>query len=388
MKRTGQDVTTSEIQALKDSEAKLAAILSGTLDAIISVDEEQRIRLFNRGAERVFGYAPDEVLGEPLDVLIPDGFREAHRRYVGEFGASSDAARRMGERGEIIGRRKDGDLFPAEASISKATLDEGTVYTVVLRDITERRELERERARLAEAQRQARLEAEAATRARDEMLRVVSHDLRNPLTGILMGLKMLRFELDPDHPGLEILEGIELAAERQQRLIRDLSDVASIEAGRLSVERRPHGLASLLRAAVRPFEPVARAGGVELEWTDDEGLPVVSVDRDRIVQALSNLLDNAIKLTPAGGTVRVKADVEPERVRVRVIDTGPGIPEGERDLVFERFWRGERSGDRAGTGLGLAIARGIVESHGGEIGVESTVGAGSDFRFTIPRDDA
>lgn len=387
MRPMGQDVTTSELQALKDSEAKLAAILSGTLDAIVSIDETQTIRLFNRGAERIFGYGPDEVLGEPLDMLIPDGFREAHRRYVGEFGASADAARRMGERGEIVGRRKDGDLFPAEASISKVTLDAGTVYTVVLRDITQRRELERERARLAEMQRQARLEAEAATRARDEMLRVVSHDLRNPLTGVLMGSKMLRHELDADHPGLEILDGIESAANRQERLIRDLSDVASIEAGRLSVVRRPHGLTSLLRAAVQPFEPVARAGGIELEWTDDDGLPVVSVDRDRFVQALSNLLDNAIKLTPAGGTVRVQAEAAPEHVQVTVVDTGPGIPEGERGLVFERFWRGERSGDRAGTGLGLAIARGIVESHGGEIGVESEIGVGSAFRFTIPRDD-
>jgi PAS domain S-box-containing protein len=387
MARTGHDATTSEIQALKDSEAKLAAILSGTLDAIVSIDEAQNIRLFNRGAERIFGYALAEVLGEPLDTLIPDGFREAHRGYVAAFGESGDTARRMGERGEIVGRRKDGDLFPAEASISKVTLDEGTVYTVVLRDISERRELERERARLAETQRQARLEAEAATRARDEMLRVVSHDLRNPLTAVMMGLRMLRFELDADHPGLEILEGIELAAERQERLIRDLSDVASIEAGRLSVKRRPHGLSSLLRAAVRPFESVARVGGVELEWTDADGLPVVSVDRDRIVQALSNLLDNAIKLTPAGGTVRVEANADPEHVQVTVVDTGPGIPEDERDHVFERFWRGARSA-RAGTGLGLAIARGIVESHGGEIWVESEFGAGSAFYFTIPLEGA
>jgi signal transduction histidine kinase len=198
---------------------------------------------------------------------------------------------------------------------------------------------------------------------------------------------MLRFELDADHPGLEILEGIELAAERQERLIRDLSDVASIEAGRLSVKRRPHGLSSLLRAAVRPFESVARVGGVELEWTDADGLPVVSVDRDRIVQALSNLLDNAIKLTPAGGTVRVEANADPEHVQVTVVDTGPGIPEDERDHVFERFWRGARSA-RAGTGLGLAIARGIVESHGGEIWVESEFGAGSAFYFTIPLEGA
>lgn len=374
-------------ESLRASEAKLSAILEGTLDAIVTVDHEQRIVLFNRGAERVFGYTPDEVLGERLEVLVPDRFREAHRGYVTQFGRSPEAARRMGERGEIVGRRKGGELFPAEASISKARVDDGLIYTVVLRDITERRALERERARLAGAEHTARLEAEAATRARDEMLRVVSHDLRNPLTGVLMGSKMLRFQLEPDHPGHEILEGIELAAERQGRLIRDLTDVVSIEAGRLSIERRPHRVAPLLRAAVRPFEQVARAQQISLDWEDDEGLPAVSVDRDRIIQVLSNLLDNALRVTPPGGRIRVDAAAHGDRMRIVVRDTGPGIPEDEQELVFERFWRGSAGGGRAGSGLGLAIARGLVESHGGEIGVDSEPGAGSSFHFSLPLGD-
>lgn len=375
-------------ESLRGSEAKLSAIVEGTLDAIVAVDHEQRIILFNQGAERVFGYTPDEVLGERLDVLVPDSFRKAHRGYVTQFGRSPDVARGMSERGEIVGRRKGGELFPAEASISKSRVDDGLVYTVVLRDITERRELERERARLADAEHAARLEAEAAARARDEMLRVVSHDLRNPLTGVLMGLKMLRFQLEPEHPGHEILEGIELAAERQGRLIRDLTDVVSIEAGQLSIERRPHRVAALLRAAVRSFEQVARAREIGLEWNVDDGLPAVSVDRDRIIQALSSLLDNALRVTPPGGRVRVEALLDDDRLRLVVRDTGPGIPEDERDLVFERFWRGSASGGSAGSGLGLAIARGIIESHGGEIGVDSEPGAGSSFHVLLPLDDA
>lgn len=374
-------------ESLRDSEAKLSAIVEGTLDAIVAVDHQQRIILFNQGAERVFDYTPDEVLGERLDVLVPDSFREAHRGYVTKFGRSPEVARRMGERGEIVGRRKGGELFPAEASISKASVDDRLVYTVVLRDITERRKLERERARLADAEHTARLEAEAATRARDEMLRVVSHDLRNPLTGVVMGLKMLRFQLEPDHSGHEILEGIELAAERQGRLIRDLTDVVSIEAGRLSIERRPRHVAALLRAAIRPFEQVARARQITLEREVDEGLPPVSVDRDRIIQVLSNLLDNALRVSPPGGRVRVEAAAHGDRLRIIVRDTGPGIPEDERELVFERFWRGSAGGGSAGSGLGLAIARGIVESHGGEIGVDSEPGAGSTFHFSLPLAD-
>jgi PAS domain S-box-containing protein len=381
----GRDITAlyEAREAMRGSEARISAILSGTLDAIVSVDVDQRIRLFNQGAEGIFGYTAQEVLGEPLDILIPHHLRSAHRGYVKEFRDAPGLARPMGDRGEIVGLRKDGELFPAEASISKATVDGDLLYTVVLRDITERREMERERERLAGAQRQARLDAEAATRARDEMLRVVSHDLRNPVTGVLMGLKMLRFELGSDHPGLEILEGIELAAERQRRLIRDLSDVASIEAGRLSVERHPHKVTALLRAAVRPFESTARVQKITLECVDDEDLPLVSVDRDRIVQVMSNLLDNALNVTPPGGRVRVEAMADEERVRIVVRDTGPGIAEAERDLVFERFWRGS-TGGRPGTGLGLAIARGIVESHGGEIGVDSQLGSGSSFHFTLP----
>lgn len=371
-------------EALRGSKARLAAIVRGTLDGIVSIDDEQRIRLFNQGAEQIFGYDSDEVLGQPLDVLIPESFRAAHQRYVRAFGESPEVARHMGERGEIVGQRKNGELFPAEASIAEVTVGGGTIYTVVLRDITERREMERERARLAEAQRKARLDAEAATRARDEMLRVVSHDLRNPLTGILMGVRMLRLELESEHPGLEILEGIELAAERQDRLIRDLSDVASIEAGHLSIERRPHDLAALLRAAIRPFESVAWSREIDLVWEDPGDLPPVSVDRDRIVQVLSNLLDNALNVTPPGGHVRIGATTAGEHARVVVRDTGRGVPEAERELVFERFWRGAETKNGAGSGLGLAIARGIVESHGGEIGVDSEPGRGSSFHFTLP----
>ena len=382
----GRDVTRLHRarEALRNSEATLSAILSGTLDAIVTIDEDQRIQLFNQGAERVFGYEEAEVLGEKLDVLIPEHFRADHREVVRRFGAGPDTARTMGQRGEIVGRRKDGELFPAEASISRATVDDGRVYTVVLRDTTDRKKAEREQARLAEAEREARLVAEAATRARDEMLRVVSHDLRNPVTGVLMGAKLLRYQLGSDHPGLDVIEGIELAAERQRRLIRDLTDVANIEAGRLSVEPQPQQVATLVRSAVRPLEPVARARDIRLEWESLEGVPPVSADRDRIVQVLSNLLDNAIEATKPGGRVEVAASRAGDRVRIEVRDTGKGLSKEEQDRVFERFWRGSTAGARPGTGLGLAIARGIVESHGGEIGVQSELGAGSVFHFTLP----
>lgn len=373
-------------EALRFSRARLSAILSGALDAIISIDEEQRIRLFNEGAERIFGYSRDDVQGEPLDILVPELFREIHREHVTDFGKSPVAARLMGERGEIMGRRKDGELFPAEASIGKVEVRGRRVYTAVLRDISERKEAERERASLLEREQESRRKAEAAMRARDEMLRVVSHDLKNPVTGILMGTKMLRLSLASEPELEELLAGIELAAERQSRLIQDLRDVGAIEAGRLSVEPCPHQVAALLGEAARSFEPVAAEKGVDLRWEVAENLPAVLADRDRIVQVLSNLLDNALKFTPAGGSVLVEAALAEGEVEIAVRDTGPGIPEDERDLVFERFWRGAgwRDSGQLGTGLGLAIVRGIVESHGGQVGAESQPGRGSVFRFTLP----
>lgn len=382
----GRDITELHHarEELRRSEARLSAILTGVLDGIVSVDQDQRIELFNRGAELIFGYQADEVLGEPLTTLIPENFRASHNDHVRRFAEGPDRARLMGRRGEIQGRRKNGELFPAEASIARSAPGGQQIYTAVLRDITRRREAEEERERLALREREARQAAEAATRARDDMLRVVSHDLRNPVTGVLMGTRMLRRQLDEGDPALEILEGIELAGERQRRLIRDLSDVASIETGRLSIERRPHEVAALVRGAVRGLETMAEQRALTLDWKAVGDLPPVLADRDRVVQVLVNLLDNALAATPEGGRVWIEAAAGDGQVELAVHDTGPGIAPEDQARVFDRFWRGEQASRRGGSGLGLAIARGIVEGHGGEICVESAPGRGATFRFTLP----
>lgn len=383
----GRDITELHRarERLRRSEARLSAILTGVLDAVVSVDEDQRIELFNRGAEKIFGYAADEVLGEPLTMLIPENFRASHNEHVRQFAEGPENARLMGQRGEIRGRRKGGESFPAEASIARSAPGDHEIYTAVLRDISRRKEAEAELDRLMIKEREARRAAEAATRARDDMLRVVSHDLRNPVAGVLMGTRMLRRRLEEGDPGLEILAGIEIAAERQRRLIRDLSDVASIETGRLSIERRPHEVTALVRSGVRTFETMAERRGITLDWTAVEHLPPVLVDHDRIVQVLVNLLDNALAVTPEGGRVWMEAAAGEGHVELSVADTGPGIPVEDQERVFERFWRGEQATwSGGGSGLGLAIARGIVEGHGGRIHVESEPGRGATFRFTLP----
>lgn len=381
----GRDITELDRarMLLRRSEARLSAILSGVLDAVISIDGHENIELFNRGAEKMFGYDREEVLGEPLSILLPENFRAGHHEHIRRFAAGPDQARLMGDRGEVLGRRKDGELFPAEASIARSAPGGQQIFTAVLRDITRRKAAEAELDRLMDLEREARRSAEAATRGREHMLRVVSHDLRNPVSGVLMGTRMLRRRLEEGHPALDIVEGIEVAAERQLRLIRDLGDVASIEAGRLSVEPRPHEVAALVRNAVRGFETTAEQRGITFDWTRVEDLPPVLADHDRIVQVLANLFDNALAVTPEGGRVWIEASATDGMVELAVCDTGPGISPADQARVFDRFWRGE-GGRRGGSGLGLAIARGIVESHGGDIRVVSEFGRGAEFRFTLP----
>ena len=177
--------------------------------------------------------------------------------------------------------------------------------------------------------------------------------------------------------------GIRDAVTQMQRLRQDLLDVASIEAGRLSVEPEPHDPATLLAEAREMFGPVAAEHGVELVLRPAEPLPAVRVDRSRMLQVLGNLIGNAVKFTPREGRITLAAAVAADGVCLSVSDTGTGIPAEHLPHVFDRFWK-VREGNRHGAGLGLAIARGIVEAHGGEIRVESTPGVGTTFSLTLP----
>ncbi|MFN2565891.1 MAG: ATP-binding protein [Gemmatimonadaceae bacterium] len=226
--------------------------------------------------------------------------------------------------------------------------------------------------------------AEQATRARDEMLGVVAHDLRNPLNTIAMGANLLT-ELIPE-PQASLRKQAEVmrrAADRMNRLIQDLLDVRRIEAGRLAIEPRPQPAGALVDDAVEMLRPLASAGALALEADVRPDVPEVFADPPRVQQVLSNLVGNAIKFTPAGGRVLLGAEPMTDwEVRFCVADTGPGIAPEDLPHVFGQFWQARRT-DRRGIGLGLAIAKGIVEAHGGRIWVESQVGVGSNFYFTL-----
>ena len=251
----------------------------------------------------------------------------------------------------------------------------------LLRSAAERLASALERHRLWEAETAARATAQDAVRQRDEVLAIVAHDLRNPLNRILMATGILKEQLPPGAPGRP-LEIVQNAVRSMDRLIRDLLDVSRLEAGGLRLERTAVAVPALVAEVGEQFESLAQARGVRLTCSSEDPL-VVTADRARLVQALSNLLDNAVRLTPSGGTVAVGATRAREYAEFSVADSGPGIPPEQIPHLFDRFWQGTRE-RRGSAGLGLAIVKGVVESHKGRVFVESKVGEGTTFRFWIP----
>ncbi|HEX7489103.1 MAG TPA: HAMP domain-containing sensor histidine kinase, partial [Anaeromyxobacteraceae bacterium] len=227
--------------------------------------------------------------------------------------------------------------------------------------------------------------AQEATRVREEVLAIVSHDLKTPLGALHMGAQVVARLAPVGAQGEELRRAantVRRTAERMGRLIHDLVDVASMEAGRLSLSRARHDAATIAREVVEALSPLAVERAVELTFDADEPLPL-GADRDRLHQVLTNLISNALQVTPAGGKVKVASHREGSEVVFSVSDTGPGIPAEDLAHLFERWYRGRRA-PYPGSGLGLAIARAIVEGHGGRIWVESEEGAGSAFSFAIP----
>ncbi|HEX2076356.1 MAG TPA: GAF domain-containing protein [Longimicrobium sp.] len=245
-------------------------------------------------------------------------------------------------------------------------------------EVARRAAMAMENARLYEA-------ARRATRARDDMLGTVSHDLRNPVHTVFMSASFLLELLPEEERKAERTQAaiIKRAAERANRLIQDLLDIAHIESGRLSLDRQPVPAASIAHEAVEQAAMLASERGIFLQQGEMDRAAVVCADRDRMVQALGNLIGNALKFTPGGGRVTVSVRGEDGTVRFAVADTGPGIPAEQLPRLFDRFWQAKRS-DRRGVGLGLSIVKGIAEAHGGEVQVASEEGAGSTFTLVLP----
>jgi signal transduction histidine kinase/FixJ family two-component response regulator len=245
----------------------------------------------------------------------------------------------------------------------------------LLEDLAVRSALQVDNARLYE-------QAQRAIATRESLLAVVSHDLKDPLGNVVMSCELLA-ETATDDSTRRRIEIMRRSAQRMDHLIHDLLDLASLDRGTLSIDRAEVALPTLINEVQEMFAPQATEKSIELQCSVASGLPLLSCDRGRLHQVLSNLLSNALKFTPQGGRVQLQVHEASGQIVFAVIDTGPGILSEQMPYLFDRFWQASRSG-RVGTGLGLSIAKGIVEAHGGVIAVRSAPGAGSTFEFKLP----
>ena len=259
-----------------------------------------------------------------------------------------------------------------------------SLFLSLVTDVTDRTRASEEREAALDRERIAREEAEAAVRSRDEILAIVSHDLRNPLGTISMTAGLLERETDEDRRRTQV-DIVRRAVAAMGRLIQDLLDVNQIETGRLSVTPEPVDAQTLLDEARPGLDLQASQHKQTLEWRSPGRPVMVIADHVRIAQVLTNLTGNAIKFTPAGGRIVVDLQEDGDAARFCVTDTGPGIDEADVPRIFDRFWQAKDRPRRGGVGLGLAIAHGIVKAHGGRIWAMSKRGEGSSFCFTIPR---
>ena len=322
--------------------------------------------------------------GEPE--LIPDATPET---FVVEHGHGADVRReilqRLGMRSYIGAPLAAGDriLGAIAFGIADGPRRYGPDDLDLLQALAQRCAVALDNARLYQT-------AQDATRAREQVLAVVSHGLKQPLGALLMGAVMVERLAPPGMEGDALRRSaatVRRTAERMRRLVHDLVDAAALDAGGISIQVASHDPGAIAREAVEAVQDLAADRGVLVSCQGADELPVVPCDRDRVLQALGNLLSNAIQVVPDRGRVLVDVEPGPGDVTFTVADDGPGIPEEELPLVFDRWYRG-RDARYRGSGLGLAIARAIVEAHGGRIWARSRAGAGSAFAFTLPSGSA
>lgn len=355
-----------------EARREIDAVLAATGDGVLGLDLDGKCTFLNRAGEELLGVPARRMLGRKVHELIhhSDGQGDPYPAEECPVLRSLETGQEVTAARDEVLWRPDGTSFPAQLSV-RPLVDGRDVGGAVLTftDLTEIRKTEKA--------------LRKAVRARDEVVAVVSHDLRNPLSTVSSATELL-LELEglPEEKRNEHLRGISRAAKRMGRLIEDLLDVASIEAGALSVEVDPVRPEVLIGDAEEVAAHVVAGDAITVRRDVRDGLPPVLADRDRILQVFSNLVSNAARFTPEGGRIVLGAILKGGEVIFEVRDSGPGIPDDSKGNVFDRFWKVNRL-DRDGAGLGLAIVQGIVEAHGGRVWVEDAPEGGARFRFTL-----
>ncbi len=383
-------------QELARTTARFNAIISSAMDAIISIDRQQNILLFNPAAERMFGVSAAQALGQNIGRFIPARFRQAHARDVSQFGRTGVSSRNMGHLGSVSGLRDNGDEFPIEASISQVEIQGEKLYTVILRDITDRmrsdQALKNARDELAAANAELELKVEQRTAQLREananlqnFAYTAAHDLRAPLRAIrnfsAILLEDYGQEISADPKSL--LDRITEAADQMKNLLDDLLEYSKVSAEDIQLE--PVNLSTAVIEAVNLLQEEIKSRNAALSVSDP--LPTVIGHHASVVLLIQNFLSNALKFVPPDRTpaIRIRSEsvlpsaTSAPRVRLWVEDNGIGIAPEDFHRIFGVFQRLHSKQEYAGTGLGLAISRKAAERMGGRVGLESNPGVGSRF---------
>lgn len=356
-----------EVEAqIQRREVRLGAILDNVLEGIVTIHEDGIVESFNRSAEQIFDYDASEVIGRNVSMLTPEPHRGNHDRYIANY-LQTGVAKIIGIGREVEGQRRDGSTFPMELGINEMWVGDKRMFTAVVRDITERKRLDK---------------------MKNEFVSVVSHELRTPLTAIHGALGLLSGGISGELPAQvgSLVDIAEKNSERLMALINDLLDMEKIISEKMVFRRDVIDILPLIRETLVHNQLYANGFGVRFSLADGAVSGRVVADRDRLAQVMANLLSNAAKFSPEGALVEVDVAREGGLICVSVLDHGPGIPEEFRGRLFEKFSQADASDTRrrGGTGLGLSICKTLVEKMGGRIGFKSVNGVGTTFYFDLP----
>ncbi len=374
---SGLEVIVAErTRELESSELYQRSIVENIVDGLVTIDDKGIVTSFNPAAVKIFGYQPDEVIGNNIKMLMPDPYQSEHDGYLDDYHKTNEK-KIIGIGREVEGQCKDGSTFPMDLAVNEVDIDDTHFFIGIVRNITERKQSER-------AMVEAKELAEKNNQMKSEFLNMMSHELRTPLTVIIGYLPLLKNEATMPEPAMvaDIAQDMDSAGKHLLALINDVLDLSKIEAGKMSLRCEEIPLRPFTEDFLNNLRVSTNAKGVSLICEADEG--VLYADPVRLKQILINLVGNAIKFTHHG-SVTVSVRKVDGGAEFKVIDTGSGMPEEDLPFIFDKFHQIDSSSTRniGGTGLGLSITKQLIELHGGEVTVMSKPGEGAVFTFTI-----
>ena len=360
-----QRIQSEEI--LQRRESWLRSLIATTQDAVVSIDRRGCVVLFNPAAERIFGYTAEEIVGRKVNELMAEPYASEHDEYIDRYERTGEA-HAIGRIRTVTAKRKNGELFPIELSVTEIEVDKDVHYAAFIRDISEKAKLQEQ---LVERERLATIGTTAAK---------IGHELANPLNGMSLTIQLLeqRLNRQPNPPDSQVTATV-------QRLKNEISRLNQLAGQFRTISRRerynfqPTELAGLIDDVIKIQTPHFAQLNIQIEHCIPTDPPIVTVDRDKIKQALLNLVKNAAEAMPGGGKINIEVSTTQDGVFIDITDTGTGIP---LDIdAFEPFLTTKKEG----TGIGLVIVRQVVVAHGGKISYRSRPGEGTTFRIELPR---